>query len=387
MLASAFIRWIPLLPKLRSVKVFSGPTLNDDRLPDLIRSNCPKFESLSIYLWYVSCSYCAYYLFFFRGSNSNGRMNPECDQKLASLFSALPPNRLRSFHTFSRTQFGPQACFALNNHGASLKVLQLELEQEVVPQLGALKGCTALEILTLSDSSKSTDLKSNANDALPEITAWLVSCQNLHTLTIHGFMSAAALVTPVLLSDKIRLEELEINNYMASDQDSFHRALLNQTKLQRLLLDGDQVETRDSLDIFVHSLCQLKELRSLKLVYVSANFNDRHINAITEQLEYLEHLYVGGSLSDISLESISYLKNLRSVSFSGITTFTMDGFLELIQRLGPGNKGLLLTVDNASADDGLSEEEQAFVRNTIVEAVDGRFEYIFVRGTLHSYPF
>ncbi|KAE9966927.1 hypothetical protein EG328_008521 [Venturia inaequalis] len=223
------------------------------------------------------------------------------------------------------------------------------------------------------------DLKTN-QVALAGIVSWLLSCHNLHTLTLHNFTSGAVLATPVLLSDKIRLEELEIDNYPESDQDTFHRALLNQTSLQRLLLDGEEVQTFDSLAVFVHSIEQLKQLRSLKLVWVSNKFNDQHINTIAEQLTNLEHLYIGGlGLRDVSLESMANLKNLQSVSFSGLTNFTMDGFLELIGRLGPGNKGLVLTVDNANPDDGLSEEEQTFVRNALVEAVDGRFEYIFLR--------
>jgi hypothetical protein len=293
---------------------------------------------------------------------------------------ALPDNTLKSFTTFSRTQFGSETCLALNKHGASLKVLELQLENEVIPQLGILRECTALESIKLTDAGKIIDLKSN-EEAISEITSWLLSCHKLHALILHGLTSGAALATPVLLSDKIRLEELEIDNYPESDQDSFHRALLNQAGLQRLLLDGEEVKTRDGLDTFVHSICQLKQLRSLKLVSVSANFSDRHINAITEQLESLEHIYVGGlGLRDISLESVAYLKHLQSVTFSGLTNFTMEGFLELIGRLGPGNRGLVLTVDTANPDDGLSEDEQTFVRNALIEAVDGRFEYIFLRG-------
>lgn len=189
-----------------------------------------------------------------------------------------------------------------------------------------------------------------------------------------------------MLSDRIRLEELEINGYPESDQDSFHRALLNQTGLQRLMLDSEEVQSRDSLDIFVHSIEQLKQIRSLKLGWIANRFSDRHINAIAEQLENLEDIYIGGlGLRDISLESMAYLKKLQSVTFCGVTNFTMNGFLELIGRLGPGNKGLVIAVDNANPDDGLSEEEQTFVRNALIEAVDGRFEYIFLRGKFRSW--
>jgi hypothetical protein len=261
-----------------------------------------------------------------------------------------------------------------------LKVLELQLENDVIPQLGILKECTALESIKLTDDGKIIDLKSN-EEAISGITSWLLSCHKLHTLTLHGFTSGAALATTVLLSDKIRLEELEVDNYPESDQDSFHLALLNQTGLQRLLLDGEEVKTRDGLDIFVNSICQLKQLRSLKLVWVSTCLSDRHISAIMENLENLEHIYVMGlGLRDVSLESAGYLRKLQSVTFSGLTNFTMDGFLELIGRLGPGNKGLVLTVDSANGEDGLSDEEQTFVRNALVEAVDGRFEYNFFRG-------
>lgn len=313
------------------------------------------------------------------------RTGLNCDKKLASICSALPDNTLKTFTTFSRTYFGPETCLALNKHGASLKVLELQLDNADTSLLEMLEGCTALESLKLTGPGRAINLNSSDPEAISRITPWLLSCHNLHMLTVHGFTSGAALATPVLLSDKIHLEELEIDSYEESDQDSFHRALLNQTSLQRLLLDGEEVKTRDSLDTFVHSLCQLKQLRSLKLLWVSANFSDRNINAIAEQLENLEHLYIGGlGLRDMSLESVAYLKNLQSVTFSGLTNFTMDGFLELIGRLGAGNKGLVLTVDNANPDDGLLEEEQTFIRNALVEAVDGRFEYIFLRGKSSS---
>lgn len=50
-MAPAFVRWLPNLSKLRYLKVFDGKALGDRQVPGLIRANCPRFESLSIFMW------------------------------------------------------------------------------------------------------------------------------------------------------------------------------------------------------------------------------------------------------------------------------------------------------------------------------------------------
>jgi hypothetical protein len=308
-------------------------------------------------------------------------MATDCDPKLAAVLSGIPEQSLKSFTIYSRIDFGAESCLALNCHGKSLTNLELQLTNEAIPHIGFMKGCTALESLKLTDIYKTIDLEKSQHDTFLEVISWLTESRKLISLVLAGFISGAAIVTPVLLEEGIRLEHLEIDNYAQKDQQAFHQALVHQPTLQRLTLESEPVEFRDDLDVLVHALCQLKQLRSLKLIGVSAMFSDNHIGALSENLGLLEDLYVGGlQLTDASLESIVHLRDLRSIAFSGITTFTMEGLLHFISKLGQGNQGLGLAIDNADPDLGLSEQEQMFVRAQLVNQVDGRLEYTFLRG-------
>ena len=310
-------------------------------------------------------------------------MASDCDQKLAALLSGLPEQTLKSFTTFSRVDLGAESALALNCHSHSLANLELQLTNEAIPHMGFMKGCNAVESLKLTDIYKTIDLEKTQHDVFLEVVSWLTESRNLTSLVLNGFISGAAIVTPVLLEENIRLESLEIDNYAQKDQKTFHQALVHQPTIQRLILESEPIEFRDDLDTLVHALCQLKQLRTLKLIGISAMFSDNHIGSLSEQLELLEDLYVGGlQLTDACLEHVIHLRNLRSIAFSGITTFTMEGLLHFISKLGPGNYGLVLAIDHADPDQGLSEQEQQFVRSQLYEQVDGRLEYTFLRGTV-----
>ena len=312
-------------------------------------------------------------------------MAADCDQKLAALLSGLPEQSLKSFTTFSRVDLGAESSLALNCHSKSLTNLELQLTNDAIPHMGLMKGCTAVESLKLTDPYKTVDLDKTQHDVFLEVISWLTESRNLRSLVLNGFISGAALATPVLLEENIRLESLEVYNYSQRDQKAFHQALVHQPGIQRLMLESEPIEFRDDLDVLIHSLCQLKQLRTLKLIGVSAMFSDSHIGALSEQLEFVEDLYVGGlQLTDSCLEHVVHWRNLRSIAFSGITTFTMEGLLNFVSKLGPGNQGLVLAIDNADPDQGLSEQEQQFVRAQLIEQVDGRLEYTFLRGMIRK---
>jgi hypothetical protein len=312
-------------------------------------------------------------------------MAPDCDSKLANVFSGLPENTLTSFTAYSRTDFGAESSLALNCHRQSLTNLELQLTDDAIPHIGLLKGCTALHSLKLTDIFKNIDLEKSQHDVFIEVISWLTESRNLRSLALHGFVSGAAIATPVLMEQGIKLEHLDIDDYAQKDQKTFHQALVHQPTIQRLALESEPIEFRDDLDILIDALGELKQLRALRLMGVSAMFNDTHIKILSERLELLEDLYVGGlQLTDASLESVILLNNLRSICFSGITTFTMEGLLHFISGLGPGNHGLVLSIDNADPDLGLSEDEQAYVRSQLFEHLDGRLEYTLLRGTILS---
>lgn len=317
----------------------------------------------------------------------DSRASPDCDQKLAALFSGLPEQSLTSFITYNRIDFGIQSSLAINNHGKSLKHLELQLTDDAIPHIGLLRGCTAIESLKLTDLLSTIILEREQHDVFLEVIAWLTESRKLKSLGLHGFWSGAAIATPVLLEEHIHLEHLEIENYMQKDQKTFHQALMHQPDIQRLTLESEQLESRDDIEVLLLSLCKLKQLRALKLIGVSGMFSDSHVAALSEQLELLEDFYVGGlQLTDTTLDSIIHLRNLRSMAFSGITSFTMEGLLNFIGKLGPGNQGLVLAIDMADPEFGLSDDEQAYVRGQLLEQVDGRLEYTLLRGEIDIPP-
>lgn len=362
-LASALLRWVPRLARLRSLQLWDGEALGDERLPNLITIHCPKFSDLSIFLW--------------AGSDT--------DHKLSLFFSGLPANRLAGFETISGTGIGAESFLSLNNHGQSLRKLILSLSQEAVPHLGLLKGCTALETLDITDGSGTTNLESTQNDVFLEMIVWLRDCHNLKQLSFNNFRSAASLLAQVLSDTNISLEQLQLDSYLVREQTAFHVALTNQTSLTSLHLSGNSEGIfADDRATFINALCQLKQLRDLKLVFRSEDVDlltDPEISKLAENLTDLEELYSSGyGVTDAVLPKISKLKNLRQLAFLAVTAFTLAGLLTFIERLGPGNQDLALLIDAADPDSALPDEEQATVRKALWDKVGGRFEYQLLRG-------
>lgn len=78
-----------------------------------------------------------------------------------------------------------------------------------------------------------------------------------------------------------------------------------------------------------------QELRELNLTRISDYFSDEHIALIAQQLRNLEDLYIGGyGVSDAVFPHLTELRNLKVVTFSGITSFTEAGILDFVDPLG-----------------------------------------------------
>lgn len=299
----------------------------------------------------------------------------------------MPRDTLEYFENIGECGIGTETCKALNTHGKSLKFLALAVPDKGIDGLGLLKSCTAIETLKLTDTRPPHDLKESHNDTLEGMIEWLKQCTKLRDVSFTNFVSAPDILTPVLNEEGIDLMELQINArddcmYMLREHQAFHAAIGLQTKLQSLLLkaDPDPLEpvARNQL---CESLCELRDLRYLKLTRSSDYFQDDQLQLLAENLLNLEDLLVSGwLLSDQTLEKLSNLGNLKSVTFNGLSNFTADGILEFIDKLGSGNRGLAVSIDMASLESALSSEEQDLVRDTLATKVQGRFEYQLVRG-------
>lgn len=313
------------------------------------------------------------------------------DHKLATFISGLPEQHLKSFETISITGIGAESFLALNSHGLTLRQLKMYLKSDALPHLGLLKGCVNLETLSLEDGDGTVDLERTQNDVFLEMIAWLRDCHKLRHLTFTKILSGAAIMTQVLPDDNIRLEQLQIDSYTVKDHQAFHSALTSQTSLSSLFLQGnsDNIGFYDKL-VFVESIVQLRELRDVKLVFRGEDMDllsDSEIQSLAANLGKLEEFYVSGyGVTDATLDKISGLKHLRAMTFFSITSFTVDGLLGFVSRLGPGNQDLSLVVDMADPASALTDAEHTLVREALYDKVGGRFEYQLLRGKCCAIP-
>ncbi|KAL9094694.1 MAG: hypothetical protein Q9165_002964 [Trypethelium subeluteriae] len=381
--SSPLKKWIPMLSKLQELKLFDGKALADHAISELITAHCPSFRRLWIFLW----------------------ASPDNDRQLAAFIQGLPTPTLHSLQLFSVTGVGAESFLALNRHAQTLKLLRLSVSP---PHLALLSSCTQIETLILEDPNGSSDLEHDDPTAFFTIATWLQSCHSLRVLEFNKFPPAAALITPALLassgpfptsspsaddddSDSYsdtralpHLHRLQVEGYAMDNASAraFHVALAHQRGLRTLVLKGEaEGSGRDECDALCEAVGAIRGLRDLKLRGVSEFFANEHVSYLAGNLPELEHLYVEGwAIGDGVWGALGGLRRLQWISFMGLTQFTRDGLMGFVERLRrPGNEGIVVMVDNADLEGRLSEEEQAEVREAILEKVDGRFEYTLYR--------
>ena len=315
------------------------------------------------------------------------RTGLEADHQLATFLNDLRPRSLETFEIISYSNIGAESFLALNCHRESLTELKINnVKPEAMPALSMLKGCTSLTTLLLTETTGTTDLEKTQHDVFLEIIAWLLECKSLENVTFRKFLSAPAIMTPLLLENDIHLNKLEIEGYVMKDSREFHQALAHQGTLQRVWLKGDGEEVmRDDLDTLVDALSTLHHLRDLRLRDVSDYFKDEHICQLARSLPELEEFFTSGyGITDAIWTDVASLKVLRRLDLNAMTRFTLDGILDFISNLGDGNRGLLLAVMMADADSNLTEEEQSLIQETMAAKVEGRFEFTLMRGNSYS---
>lgn len=363
-LSSALLTWAPKMTHLRRLDLWDDSTLADKNVRNLLLSHCPLLDALCIYT-----------------ASDDG------DKNLASFISGMKPNTLTYFENLSNCHVGLETAIALNRHGRSLSHLKLFLAEEEIKALGCLQECKAISTLAIDYSGPPDDLKGMQNDVYLQITEWLRNCTALRDISISHMISAPDLILPILLNEEIQLHKLQINSkeglmYLVKDHQDFHQSIGRKSSLRELLLRADPEGLgRDHIDTLMTSICSLSDLRLLNLTRISDFFSDQHIQILAQHLENLEDLYIGGyGISDGVWDSVARLGNLKSLTFSGLTSFSASSMLSFIEQLGEGNRGLLLAIDNAEADSSLTTEEQDLVRDALVAKVDGRFQYQLWRG-------
>ena len=271
---------------------------------------------------------------------------------------------------------------ALNCHRETLTELKLNgIKADSIPALSMLKGCTNLTSLLLAEIRPTQDLEKRHNDTFLEVVSWLCQCKKLRIIELSNFLSAPALLTPVLLESSINLTKLALDGYSMSESRDFHRALSQQTSLQDLCLNGESSENPEDVDILVDSLSELENLTDMRLQEVSEYFLDNHFCKLAKCLQKLERWESSGyAITDDIWEDMASMKDLRRLEFNALTRFTSDGIMDFISNLGPGNDGLLLNIAMQDVDYDLTDEEQSRIRETITRELNGRFDFMLFRG-------
>ncbi|KAF2006962.1 hypothetical protein P154DRAFT_421161, partial [Amniculicola lignicola CBS 123094] len=213
LLSHALVRWAPRLPRLQALELWDGSPLEDQLVHASIYQHCPHFNSLSIFTWAAE----------------------ERDHKFSEFIGTVRPQSLKNIETIRDIGASAETFLALNAHSKSLKDLKLCVSNDSLPHLSLLKGCTALEALKIEDTHGSMDLEKTQNDVFLEVIDWLLKCEDLRRLSFTKLLSAAPIVTPLLLQDRIKLRELEIDSYVPKDCAVFHQALVNQRDSLRFL--------------------------------------------------------------------------------------------------------------------------------------------------------
>ncbi|KAH6616303.1 hypothetical protein C7974DRAFT_436377 [Boeremia exigua] len=360
--SEALVRWTSRLPRLQCLELFDGKPLENPLVHASLHEHCSNFNSLMIYTWSLP--------------DLDDR-----DHKFAEFLSSMRANSLKSLQTMHDIGADAQTFLALSHHGGSLEDLGMYTSNESLSHLSMLQGCTALRQLRIEDTHGVVDLQATQNDVYLETIAWLSKCKDLRSIRFSNFASGASIITPVLFEHDMRLEHLEIDSYILKDHKTFHQALVQQqANLVELTLNGESEGMfRDDLDILVDSLKQLKALQQLSLTLLEV-LRDEHIIAIFQDLKQLETIYVTGlELNDVILPTIGALPNLRDVTLSGISKFSVDGLFDFISMLGSGNQGIRVTIDQADPDTALTDENQTVLSDYLTQQVGGTFDYTLYR--------
>jgi hypothetical protein len=369
--STALPSWVSRLSHLKRLDLFDGSALANESVCELLHSHCPQLDSLTIY----------------------SATSEEADKQIATFISGRRPNSLVHFENISNCHIGLETAVALNKHGKSLVVLKIYLTGDKLQALGCLRECTSINTLAIEYSGPADDIKKNDGDLYSEIAEWLRNCIALRDISITNMVSAPDMILPVLLTDAIQLHKLQINSneglmYLVRDHQDFHQSIGQKRSLQELSLRADpEGLVGDLLAEVTSSICSLTDLRYLHLTRISDYFSNQHVKAFAQQLVNLEHIYIGGwGITDGVWDTVARLKNLKTLTFSGLTMFTAQGILGFVDQLSNGNQGLLLGVDNADAEAPLTSEEQELVQEALTAKVNGSFAYQLLRGmtNIHS---
>ncbi len=355
----ALPRWVGRISRLKGMTLWDGAALSESVATSIV-NNCPQFDELTFF----------------------SSFKKDIDQDLSLFFSGLKKDSLRSFTALSADAIGPETLLSLNHHKSSLQKLKLDgLRSTAIKTLSFLQECVALEYLEIQDSDGMVNLEATENDIFHEVISWLGRCERLRELLFRNLSSGPAILAQVCLRNNIRLRALHVDGYSLLGNQDFHRALSHQTSLESLYLKADpEGAFRDDIDVLISSISSLTKLRYLNLSSTSDYFRTSEILKLSAVLTNLEELWFGGyDVTDDLWRGMANLHQLRALNISAMTSFSFEGILAYISILKDSNQGLNLSIMSQKAENPLTDYEESVIRQSIVDKVDGKFDFLLFR--------
>lgn len=282
----------------------------------------------------------------------------------------------------SYSQLGRRSIMAIGTQLNSLVELKLtSLSIKAIAELPSLQSPPALKVLVLTDSIP-TPRDEEFYSIVTNVAHWISSCNGLRRLELRRFVDDPALLSQALTDQGPHLTTLSVSNYSMTGSREFHEALASQKKLQNLYLRGEGSDNPDDNSALVHGIGQLTGLRELELKDISDGFFPDHVMTLTPFLPRLERLWITGDYFDDAIWDAFCLPQLKSLAIHALSEFTVEGILDFITRLGPGNKGFNLSILNATVPGKLSDEEQRVVREMLQYSLNGSLDFVLAYGLL-----
>ncbi|KAI9934692.1 hypothetical protein MW887_000309 [Aspergillus wentii] len=353
--SSSLSEWLEEMPLLQTLNVWSGDSLTQHS-GDKIRNHCPEFKRLTIFRW----------------ANEPPR-NAEDDSEV--FLNELHPHTLEYFEVLSYSQLGPRSIKALGSQLGSLVELKLtSLGIDAIAELPSLEAPPALKVLVLTDSVPVTR-DERFYSIIEKVAQWIRSCKSLRHLELRRFVDDPALLAQTFTGDELRLTSLSLLGYTMAGSRAFHEALGSHQSLQTLCLHGEGQENPEDNEVLASALTQLINLRELQLKDISDCFPPGYVMSITPFLKHLEKLWISGEFFDDSIwQAFLCLPKLQSLVIHALSEFTTLGVLSFISELGPGNRGLNLSILSSTSTTDITEESQTTIRDAL-KKIDGSFDF------------
>ena len=355
--------WISNKPHLKSLILFRGDALSE-KAGVALRNGSQNFKNLTILEW----------------------RHPDADKVFSAFLKSLNLHTLEYLEMIGGNSLGELSFDALATQAMSLRELKLnDLPEDAVKNLHKLRACSSMHTLSIEDGTRGrVHLEQNHNDVFLEVVAWLSACGRLRDLSIKNLFDGPAILARALSSQTLQLERLSLEGYEMSldSATAFHAALSDQRHLKTLELKGSCEEANPNHSaILTDALCNLPQLKTLRLKDISEDFEEMHITQLAFGLPMLEDFWTSGQIlgRDV-LDALANMKHLKTLNLYALTQFTCEDILGFIARLDKEvQHGFSLNIMAQDNEYNLTEEEQTLIREVLAAEVEGRLDFVVWR--------